>query len=211
MSEPLFDVPPGAAADHASSGSTETSLQLLRRARAGDRDALDQLFARHLPRLKRWAHGRLPRRSRDRGDTTDVVHDAAMNVFERLDRFEPRHRGALQAYLRQAVLNRIRDEHRRVMRRPEAVELAPDLADDRIASPIDEAIGAETAARYRQALASLRPHDAQAVVARIEMGYSYEQVALLLDKPSPDAARVAVSRALVRLATLMGEATGPRG
>ncbi len=184
-------------------------MQLLRRARAGDRDALDQLFARHLPRLKRWAHGRLPRRGRDRGDTTDVVHDAAMNVFERLDRFEPRHRGALQAYLRQAVLNRIRDEHRRVMRRPEAVELAPELADGSTPSPLDEAIGAETAARYRQALASLRPDDQQAVVARIEMGYSYEQVALLLDKPSPDAARVAVSRALVRLATLMGEAAGP--
>jgi hypothetical protein len=37
--------------------------------------------------------------------------------------FEPRGVGALQAYLRQAVLNRIRDELRRKGRKPQSIEM----------------------------------------------------------------------------------------
>ena len=42
---------------------------------------------------------------------------------KRIDRFESRHEGALQAYLRQAIVNRIRDELRRAKRAPETAEL----------------------------------------------------------------------------------------
>jgi DNA-directed RNA polymerase specialized sigma24 family protein len=35
------------------------------------------------------------------------------------------------------------------------------------------------------------------------MGFSYQEIAVMIGKPSPDAARVAVSRALVRLAEVM--------
>jgi len=55
------------------------------------------------------------------------------------------------------------------------------------------------AERYARALGRLRPIDLEAVVSRLELGHSYEQVALVLGKPSADAARVAVNRALVRL------------
>ena len=43
----------------------------------------------------------------------------------------------------------------------------------------------------------------EAVIARIEMGCSYAEVAELMGKPSADAARMTVSRALVRLADEM--------
>ena len=92
----------------------ESSLDLLERARAGDASALDALMARHLPRLRRWASGRLPRWARDVADTQDLVQDTLLQTFKRIDRFEPRGEGALQAYLRQGVLNRIRDEYRRI-------------------------------------------------------------------------------------------------
>ena len=42
----------------------ETSFQLLLRARTGDPDAVELLCARYLPRLHRWARGRLPRGAR---------------------------------------------------------------------------------------------------------------------------------------------------
>ena len=67
-------------------------------------------------------------------------------------------------------------------------------------SPLEAAIGREEVARYEAALARLRPEDREAIVARIEMGYDYVELAEALGKPSPDAARKAVQRAVVRLA-----------
>ena len=74
---------------------------------------------------------------------------------------------------------------------------------DTSASPLEETIGRETEEAYEAALGRLKPEEREAVIARIEMGQSYEEIATLLGKPSPDAARMTVSRALVRLAREM--------
>lgn len=179
----------------------ESSLTLLRRAQAGDSAALDLLCGRYLPRLRSWARGRLPRR-RDLLDTDDLVQETLLRTIQHLDAFEPRGEGALQAYLRQALLNRIRDEARRAHRRPEPAEIDGEPAAD--SSPLEEAIGSEALERYEAALTRLREADREAIVARIELGCSYEELARVLGKPSPDAARMAVSRALVQLAKEIG-------
>jgi RNA polymerase sigma-70 factor (ECF subfamily) len=180
---------------------TSTS-DLLARARAGDADALNQLFARYLPPLKRWARGRLPSWTRDLRDTDDIVQETLVQTLRRIEDFNPRHEGALQAYLRQAVVNRVRDEVRRVGRRPMSAAVPEDYEDSSL-SPLDHAIGQEEAARYESALQRLRPEDRELVVARVEMGNSYQQIAREHGKPSADAARMAVARALVRLAQEM--------
>ena len=73
----------------ASPGDTVTAtIELLDRARNGDRAALDQLFARHAGPLRRWANGRLPTRARDLIDTDDVVQDALLQTFKRIGEFE---------------------------------------------------------------------------------------------------------------------------
>src|SRR5438105_3422588 len=95
----------------------ESSFSLIRRAKAGDRSALDELAGRYLKPLRRWARGRLPASARDGIDTEDIVQDSVVNSLKHLDAFDPRRQGALQAYLRQAIMNRIRDEVRRVQRR----------------------------------------------------------------------------------------------
>ena len=94
-------------------GEPESTFELIERARKGDQDALERLFARHLRPLQRWASGRLPKWARDLADTDDLVQDTLLQTFKRIEDFEPRRVGALQAYLRQAVLNRLRDELRR--------------------------------------------------------------------------------------------------
>lgn len=66
-----------------------SSLTLLERARAGDREALESLIARYLPRLQRWASGRLPRWARDMAETQDLVQEALFQTFKRIERFEP--------------------------------------------------------------------------------------------------------------------------
>jgi RNA polymerase sigma-70 factor (ECF subfamily) len=182
----------------------ETSLGLLERARAGDSDALDALIARYLPRLQRWAHGRLPVWARDLAETQDLVQETLVQAFKRIDKFEVRGEGALQAYLRQALLNRIRSEIRRVGRRPASTELDSKV-EDLAPSPLERAIGVEAIDRYEEALARLRPEEREAIVGRIELGLTHEELAEALDKPTANAARMAVERAVKRLAQEMRE------
>jgi RNA polymerase sigma-70 factor, ECF subfamily len=185
--------------------TSESTRDLLERARARDREALERLCDRYLPRLRRWAHGRVPRGARRHVDTDDVVQDTFVKTIGRLDGFELRGDGALLAYLRQAVLNRIRDAIRQAARRPAAAEdeLAERAEPD--PSPLEQVLGREAVARYEAALARLPEAQASAVVARVEMGLPWSEVAAVLDKPSADAARMVVSRALVHLAREMAD------
>ena len=138
-------------------------------------------------------------------DTDDIVQKAVLRTFDRIGEFEPQREGAVQAYLRQAILNRIRDELRRGGGRAPSVPLDPNSPDPG-ASPFEHAVGAEMAERYEKALASLSASDREAIVARVELGGTYDEVAVALGKSSADAARMAVGRALVRLAEEMGRA-----
>ena len=182
--------------------AAESTFSLIERARAGDEQALERLFERHLQPLQRWARGRLPRWARDLADTDDLVQDTLLKTFKRMDSFEPRRVGALQAYLRNAVLNRLRDELRRKGRQPESTTL-DNVEIESAESPLEAAIGREKVEAYETALARLKPEEREAIIARVELGYSYEEVAVMLDKPTADAARKAAQRALVRLAEEM--------
>ena len=197
---------PGGTADlsAASHGSidSDTTLRLLAFARAGNREAVEILYARYFPRLRRWASGRLPPWARDAQETQDLVQDTLLQALRHLEHFEPHHEGALQAYLRQTLLNRIRDELRRIRRRP-AVTALDGREMERGPSPLEAAIGNEAIVRYEEALTRLRPEEREAVIARVELGYSYAELAASLGKPSPDAARKAAERALVQLAEEM--------
>ena len=185
----------------------ESTFQLIARARAGDAAALDVLFARLAAPLQRWARGRLPQWARDLADTDDLVQDTLLQTFKRIGGFEPRGAGALQAYLRQAVLNRIRDELRRKGRQPHATDF-DGIDVESGESPLEAAIGREAVERYEAALARLTADEREAIIARVEMGYSYEELAEALGKPTPDAARKTARRALVRLAEEMKRAAG---
>lgn len=182
----------------------ESTLSLLARAREGDEGALNELFVRYGPPLRRWASGRLPRWARDLSDTPDLVQETLLQTFKRIDGFEHRGEGALQAYLRQAVMNRIRDELRKASHRPEMVELGAEMSDD-LTSPLEAAIGAEAVERYEAALERLRPEEREVVIGRVELGLTYAEIAAAAGRPSPNAARMAVARALMRLAEEMGE------
>jgi RNA polymerase sigma-70 factor (ECF subfamily) len=184
---------------------SESSVVLVARARNGDAPALEELCTRYLPRLQRWAHGRLPTWARGALDTHDLAQDTLAHVVRRLTEFEPQHDGAFQAYLRQALMNRVRDAIRKAHRRPAGDPL--DTAHPSPSpSPLEEAIGQEAMDRYETALQRLKPGDREAIIVRIEMGLSYADAAEALGKPSPAAAHMTVSRALVRLAEEMSKA-----
>jgi RNA polymerase sigma factor (sigma-70 family) len=184
------------------SRSLDSTFELIERVRGGDQEALERLLARHVAPLRRWISGRLPRWARDLADTDDLVQDTLLRTFRKMEGFEPRHVGALQAYLRQAVLNRLRDELRRKGRAPSMVDL-DDVRLESAGSPLEEAIGREAVERYEAALARLKPEEREVIIARVELDYTYEELAEALGKPTPDAARKAARRALLRLAEEM--------
>lgn len=201
-----MDVPQAAGGPHRTladlQADVESTFVLLDLARAGDGRAMDRLFTRYLTPLRRFAHGRLPSSARDLLDTNDLVQDTLMHTFRRIGHFQADREGALLAYLRQAIVNRVRDEIRRRARRPASETLneeAPGMPADAV-SPLDAAIGQQAVDRYEAALQRLKPEEREAIIARVELGMSFEEVAAALGKPSADAARKAVSRAMVRLA-----------
>jgi RNA polymerase sigma-70 factor (ECF subfamily) len=98
-------------------------------------------------------------------------------------------------------MNRLRDELRRKARTPGRVDLSDTALSER--SRVEETVGVETMAAYEQALRRLKPEEQEAVIGRIELGLSYDELALALEKPTADAARKAAQRALVRLAEEM--------
>lgn len=181
-----------------------STVDLLGRLRSGDDAAVGELIERSMPPLKRWARGRLPTWARSMADTQDLVQDAVIRAMPHLKTFEARHPGALQAYLRQAIANRIRDEIRKVQARPVAENAGSSLVDG-APTPLEQAIGSENLERYESALAKLQPAEREAIVARLELQQSYEEVAIALGKPSAGAARMAVMRAVRSLAKAMDE------
>ena len=197
-------------ADHSSSRAAKptaaapaalTSVELLARARGGDDLALNDLCARYLPRLQKWAHGRLPAWARGALDTHDLVQETLAQAIQRIGTFEPRHDGAFPAFLRTVLINRLRDHLRYAQRRPTGT-LKSDWAAD-APSPFEEAVGREAVERYEAALDRLKEPDREAIIARIELQQSYEEVAIALGKPNANAARMAVTRALARLIEAM--------
>jgi RNA polymerase sigma-70 factor (ECF subfamily) len=181
----------------------ESTAALLARVRAGDDAARNDLLARYLPMLRRWAHGRLPDHARQLADTDDLVQITLLRALKQMGTFEPNREGAFLVYLRRILLNALRDEIRRSRRSRIAGEPDETVADER-RSALEEAIGHETLERYEAALAMLTEEQREAVVLSIEFDYTHQQVAEAVGKPTANAARMMVSRALVRVAEIMG-------
>lgn len=187
----------------------ETTADLLGLIRGGDTAARERLLSRIYKPLLRFAHGRLPARARDLTDTEDLVQVAMLRALDHIEEFDSRREGAFLAYLRSILMNLIRDEARRVKRRPEREELPEDLPDAG-PTPLDEAVGREAMDRYDAALERLTEEQKEAVILRVEMGYTYAGIAEAMNLASPDSARMMVTRAIVRMSKLMRPREVPR-
>ena len=166
--------------------------------------ARDALIARYLPRLQRWAHGRLPVFGRDLSETDDLVQITLLRALSHIEGFENRRPGAFLAYLRTILMNTVRDEIRRTRRSPRDVETSvSDFAGH--TSVVEDLVGQEALERYEAALAALPEDKRTAVVMRVEFNMSYQEIADELETPSANATRMMVVRALTELAELMSE------
>ena len=186
------------------SRSRDSEQRLLDRVRQGSRSAADLLFRRYASWLRRWARGRLPQWARDGMDTSDLVQDALHRTLPRLERFRSVHVTALRSYLRRTIQNRIGDQLRRAaLRRHLALPNESIQLSDDAAPQFQQFLDNETWGRYLKGLEQLTPRQQRLVVGRLELGYNYRQMALIERLSTPDAARMAFQRALVRLSNAM--------
>ena len=183
--------------------------ELVEQAKRGDRFALDQLMERYQPRLVRWASGRLPSFARSLLDTSDLVQESLVRTIERLDQIESAGPGAFEGYVRRAVLNRIHDQIRRA-RRWQGADGIPDDLTASTPSPLELAIGSDLAEQYELALEQLSEEERQLIHLRIELDFDHMEIAAIVGKSSPDAARMAFQRALRKLADIMARETETR-
>ena len=188
-------------------GSTSSSeSRLLEQVRQGSHGAAEALFERYRSWLRRWTRGRLPRHGRGSVDTSDVVQETLGYTFTRLDWFESKRGSAMRAYLRRVAENRIRDELRRATRRRAAIAREQPLrAPEDDAPQLRRLFEDDAWGRYLDGLRRLRPRDRRLIVGHIELGYNYQQLALLERLPSPDAARMALRRAVIRLGGVIAD------
>lgn len=176
-----------------------TTTQLLDRIGDGDAAARDALLARYLPRLRAWAHRRLPAHGRDLAETDDLVQVTLLRALNHLKDFESRRPGALLAWLRTILMNVVRDEIRHRRRMPEQVPVSESTLVSE-ASAVEAAVGAETMQAYEAGLRRLDEDKRMAVIMRVEFGMSFEEIARELERPSANATRMMVVRALQELA-----------
>lgn len=186
------------------SQSLESTASLLQKVVDGSDEARERLCRHFLPLLTRWAHGRLPDYARDLSETQDLVQSALIGALDQLESFESLREGAFLAYLRTILLNQIRMEIRRVTRRN-----AHGFADSELepvdpdASIVGQVIGADVLERYEAALMTLTDKAREAVMLRVEFGYSFPEIATATETPSANSARMLVSRSLIQLAEAM--------
>ena len=182
--------------------SPDSTAALLARVREGDEPSRTRLVARYLPMLRTWASGRLPAHARGPMDTDDLVQITLIRALESVQGFQPQREGAFLSYLRSILMNALRDQLRRAH-----VRRAGEIVDDHVPDPsptvLDEVIGKDTMKRYDAALAELTESQREAVILRLEFGYSHLEIADAIGVSSADAARMLIGRAMVRLAELM--------
>lgn len=143
---------------------------LVTRAKDGDRRALEALCARHSPRVERLTRHLL----RDPEDARDAAQEALAKVCLRLPQF----RGDAQfsTWLHRLVVNTCRDAaDRRASRMHEP--LGDDLRAGPAGDPVREAGMSELRRELCDSLAGISPREAQVIVLKDAMGYSFEEIA----------------------------------
>jgi RNA polymerase sigma-70 factor (ECF subfamily) len=165
---------------------------LLQRAQTGDRQAYEELFARHRAYLRQVVELRLDPRLRTRVDPSDVVQEAHLEAFRRLGTYLHERPMPFRLWLRQIAHDRTLKawrHHRGTARRaagrevplPEGSSLA--LAQQLLAgssTPGQQLDRRELAQRLRQAIAQLPPADREVILMRHFEGLSNPEVGCLL-------------------------------
>ena len=205
--------------------NSRETVDLLERARAGDQQALNDIFSRHRERLRRVVDMRLDMRLQARIDASDVIQDAYLEVATRLEEYLRDPKLPLFLWLRLVVGERLttlhrqhlgtqmRDAGREVSLYRQALPAASSAALaaqllGKHTSPTQAAIRAERMLRLQEALNTIDPMDREVLTLRHFEHLTRAETARVLGIGEEAAAKRYV-RALKRLKAIL--ATMPGG
>ena len=184
---------------------------LVRSAKAGDRQALEDLFARYLPRVRQIVALRLGERQRRFIEAEDIVQEAFLKALQGLERFEHRSEGSFRNWLARCVECEIVDSVRRLKARKRGggkVRLFGDFCTESLFSsvfagreptPSKVAEAREAEERIEEAILELPEHYREVIILRQLCEMSYAEVASLMGFVQEETARKACSRAIQKL------------
>jgi RNA polymerase sigma-70 factor (ECF subfamily) len=187
------------------------SVELLRRYRAGDRAALDELFGRYAPNLVRLVRVRLGRLA-GRVEAEDVVQETLLVAMDKLADFEVRSHYSIMSYLRRIAENQLRNQRKyfaagkraaagETPRNPDSVEPGQLGRGPAAATPSEIVSRVEEEARVDRLLSELEPEEYREVVLLREYeGASWEEIRQELGRPSVGAVQELHRRAVLKLA-----------
>jgi RNA polymerase sigma-70 factor, ECF subfamily len=176
---------------------------LAQRIRSGDREALGELYDRYAS----VALATALRVVADRQQAEDLVHDAFVAVWRKIDRFDPM-RGSLRAWLLTIVRNRAIDRLRGARPSVPIEDADAQFLLRSTANPTWEAaIAHRSAAELRAALDRLPVEQRQAVELAYFGGNTYREIAVITNVPLGTAnGRLRLALAKLREALLLTDA-----
>ena len=185
---------------------SDENVRLFDDATQGDRDALDQLLQRYLPQLHAFVHARLGPGLRARESSLDVVQSVCRQLLSAREGFDFRGEDRFRAWLFTAALNKVREKHRRLHSGKRDVGREEEGADDsafaavvHLLTPSQEAIGNETSAAVRDALAALAEEHREVITLSRLVQLPHKVIAEVMSR-SEAATRQLLARAMVQLA-----------
>lgn len=206
--EPL-DAPSGADPD-----SWKTRKQI-ERAKAGDLQSRNELFERYYPRVLRLVQLQMRGLRADYASPEDVVNDTMITWLEKLQQFEPEHRGSLIAYLQLIAERKIKDLRARASsRRRLDVKLDGSQSDGDMRAaiqpsakgpgPLSDMIVKDQKERFDELVAQLDERQRSLVILRLYLDVEWAEVATQLGYPNEHAAQEALGRVRRKLRASMG-------
>lgn len=204
--------------------AAEDSADLLNRVKAGDEQALAELFSRHRERLWRMVRFRLDRRLSGRVDADDVLQEAYLDAANRVSHFADDSSSSFFVWLRMIVGQTLIDVHRRHLgaqmrdagreiaaqaprcSQTTTVCLAANLL-GHLTSPTLAARRAEVTARLETTLDGMDPIDREVLALRHFEELTNSEVAEVLGIKQK-AASIRYVRALRRLKDILADAPG---
>ena len=200
------------------------TCDLIERARAGDQEARNEIFARHRDRLHRMVELRLDARLQSRIDASDVIQDAYLEVAERLDEYLRHPTLPIFLWLRLVVSERLitlprhhlgtkmRDASREVSLYRDAMPAACSAALaaqllGKQTSPTQAVVRAERILRVQEALNNLDPIDREVLSLRHFEQLSRSETAQVIGITEAAAAKRYI-RALKRIKEILADMPG---
>jgi RNA polymerase sigma-70 factor, ECF subfamily len=149
---------------------------LVSRAKAGDAAALEALCARHAPRVERLARHLL----RDPEDARDAAQESLAKLCVRLRQF--RGEAQFSTWLHRLVVNTCRDAAERQRSRTHD-QLPDELGADLEHDPARGVRLSELRRELCVSLAGISPEQAQVIVLKDALGYTFEEIAAAAGMP----------------------------